>query len=208
MYYTQFKRIIKKVNDIECGDVFMPYKTNESAWIIHSGGKSILNGVRHDFSCFVFKTRQLGIQDSTRMVRPEASRLLPEFRDKLMEAKSCLPFREIDRAFPSFSNPHRQKNFQETKDESPDFIALVKEKVASVDPDDILNMDQTPIPFSYHSTRTLEKKVSKTINVWSLTTNTKQVTLAVALPPMLIFKGAPNGRIVNHEFVMFPKGGH
>jgi len=45
--------------------------------------------------------------------------------------------------------------------------------------------------------------------------DTKRVTLAVAikasgrmLPPMLIFKGAPNGRIVNCEFVMFPKGGH
>ena len=28
------------------------------------------------------------------------------------------------------------------------------------------------------------------------------------LPPMLIFKGAPNGHIVNHEFVMFREGGH
>jgi hypothetical protein len=28
------------------------------------------------------------------------------------------------------------------------------------------------------------------------------------LPPVLIFKGAPNGRIVNHEFVTFPEDGH
>jgi len=38
------------------------------------------------------------------------------------------------------------------------FIALMKTKVTSVDPEDILNMDQTLIPFSYHSMRTLEKK--------------------------------------------------
>ena len=69
----------------------------------------------------------------------------------------------------------------------------MKEKVVSVNPDDILNMDQTPILFSYHSTRMLEKKGSKVINVQSLTTYTKRGTLAVAvdasgrmLPPMLI----------------------
>jgi hypothetical protein len=40
----------------------------------------------------------------------------------------------------------------------------MKTKVASVDPEDILNMDQTPIRFLYDSMRTLEKKGSKTIN--------------------------------------------
>jgi len=71
----------------------------------------------------------------------------------------------------------------------------MKEKVASVDPEDILNMNQTPIPFLYHSTRTLEKKGSKMINVQSSTMDTKQVSLAAAieassqmLPLMLVFK--------------------
>lgn len=53
-----------------------------------------------------------------------------------------------------------QKKFQETTDESTNFIALMKAKVACINPEDI-NMDQTPIPFSYHSTRMLEKKGSK-----------------------------------------------
>jgi hypothetical protein len=66
-----------------------------------------------------------------------------------------------------------QNNFQETKDEPTDFIALMKEKVASVDPDDILNMEQTLIPFLYHSMRMFEKKGLKMINVRSLTTDTK-----------------------------------
>jgi len=59
------------------------------------------------------------------------------------------------------ATPTAQKNFQETKDESMDFIALMKEKVASVDLEDILNMDQTPIPFLYHSIKTLQKRVQK-----------------------------------------------
>jgi hypothetical protein len=68
MYYTRFKRIIKKVDNTEFRDVFVPYKPNGSAWKIHPGGKSILNGVKEDLSYFVFETRQLSIQVSTRMV--------------------------------------------------------------------------------------------------------------------------------------------
>jgi hypothetical protein len=88
MYYTRFKRIIKKVDDVEHGDVFVSYKTNGSVQKIHPGGKNILNSVKGDLLCFVVETRQLGIQVSTRMVRQEASRLLPEFRKKLMEMKN------------------------------------------------------------------------------------------------------------------------
>ena len=52
-------------------------------------GKSILNGVKDDLSHFVFETQQLGIQVqvSTRMARQEASQLVPELRNMLMEAK-------------------------------------------------------------------------------------------------------------------------
>jgi len=68
MYYTRFKRIIKKVDDIERADVFVPYKMNGSVWKIHPGGKIILNSVKDDLSRFVFETRKLSIQVSTRMV--------------------------------------------------------------------------------------------------------------------------------------------
>jgi hypothetical protein len=53
------------------------------------------------------------------------------------------------------------------------------------------------------------------VNVRSSTSDTKRVTLAVTieasrktLPPFLIFKGAPNGCIANHEFAMYPDHGH
>jgi hypothetical protein len=35
---------------------------------------------------------------------------------------------------------------------------MMKEKVAEYDPCDIINMDQSPIPYSYHSSRILEMK--------------------------------------------------
>jgi hypothetical protein len=81
-----------------------------------------------------------------------------------------------------------------------------------MDPDDIVNMDQTPIPYSYHSNRTLEKKGVKTIHVRSSTTDTKRATLAATvtasgklLKPMLIFKGQANGRIERNEFQTYPE---
>ena len=217
MYYTRFKRIIKKIDDIENGEVFIPYKTNGSARKVHPGGRGFLADVKEELSRFVFETRQLGIQVSTRMVRQEAGRLLPDFRNKTIEVQKKV----VARFVKSMGLTHRsathtaQKNFQETKDESVDFIALMKEKVAGVNPEDILNMDQTPIPYSFHTTRTLEKKGSKTVNVRASTTDTKRVTLAVSveasgrmLPPMLVFRGAPNGHIANREFGTFPDGGH
>jgi hypothetical protein len=91
---------------------------------------------------------------------------------------------------------------------------MMKEKVWSIDPDHILNMDQTPTPFLYHSKKTLHTKSSKTIHVHASTTNTKHMTLAATvtgsgkmLSPMLIFKGASNGRIAKQEFGTYPDSG-
>jgi len=53
------------------------------------------------------------------------------------------------------------------------------------------------------------------VNVCSLTSDTKRVTLAVTIEvsgktllPFLIFKGVPNGRIANQKIVMYPDCGH
>ena len=71
---------------------------------------------------------------------------------------------------------------------------MMKEKFVGIYPDHILNIDQTLIPM-IHDT--------KTIHICAPAIDTKSVTLAATvtanrkmLPPMLIFKGATNGRIV------------
>jgi hypothetical protein len=51
-----------------------------------------------------------------------------------------------------------QKNHHETLQESLHFISMMHHEVAGMDPDDVLNMDQMPIPFSYYENRTLEKR--------------------------------------------------
>ena len=99
-----------------------------------------------------------------------------------------------------------QKNFQEMDEDSQHFIEMTKEKVKEYDPCDITNMDQSPILCSNHSGRMLKMKGKKTVHFHALTTDTKRVTLVVTvdasgkmLPPILIFKGATNRQIKNHE---------
>jgi hypothetical protein len=91
---------------------------------------------------------------------------------------------------------------------------MVKQKLEGCDLDDIVNMDQTPIHFSYHSNKMLDVKGRKMIHTRASTTDTKRVALAATitasggmLPPFFIFKGKRNGRIATWEFSTFPTVG-
>ena len=78
-------------------------------------------------------------------------------------------FHSKDGTNPSCCNPHHAENFYETEEEFNHFIPIMKCKIAGHDPCDIINMDQSTIPYSYHSSKTLEMKGTKTINVCALT---------------------------------------
>ena len=73
MYYTRFKKAIKKVADLDDADAFVAHKINGTAQKIHPGLSSILSIIHNDLSHFVSETRLKGIQVSTRMVRHEAT---------------------------------------------------------------------------------------------------------------------------------------
>jgi hypothetical protein len=62
----------------------------------------------------------------------------------------------------------------------------------------IFNMDQTPLHFLYHSSRTIKKRGKKTVNVRKSSSQTKRATAALTvtaagdfLTPMIFFKGRP-----------------
>jgi hypothetical protein len=74
----------------------------------------------------------------------------------------------------------------------------------------IWNMDQMPIWFSYHCSKTLAKQGTKTIHVCKTSSNTKRATAALTvlaagewLKPMVIFKGQPRGQISPKELKIF-----
>jgi hypothetical protein len=136
-----------------------------------------------------------------------------EFKLKSTKAKISSVYRFIKKAGLSnrVSTHVAQKDHRETEEESAHFVDFMRQKVSGMDPDDVLNMDQTPIPYSFPSSRTLEKKGTKTIHVRTSTSDTKRATLAATvtasgklLPPFLIFKGKTDGRIASRELQTYP----
>jgi hypothetical protein len=79
----------------------------------------------------------------------------------------------------------------------------------------ILNMDQIPVYFAMSAKRTLELIGKKPIHIRTTADDTKRATIVVTivvdgtlLPSMIIFKGAPNGRITRTEFASYPTINH
>jgi hypothetical protein len=88
----------------------------------------------------------------------------------------------MERVRPIFRGPHRDPNF-------------------------IWNMDQTPVYFSYHRSKTLAERGVKTVHVRKSTSDTRRATCALTcttagefLRPMLIYKGKATGMIATREF--------
>ena len=73
-------------------------------------------------------------------------------------------------------------------------------------------MDQTPVPFTYDSKKTLELVGKKTVHIRKSTNDTKRATFAMtvtasgkSLQPVVVFKGKPGGRIDKREFPTYPR---
>jgi hypothetical protein len=87
----------------------------------------------------------------------------------------------MDRSCPSLHGPHRNKHW-------------------------IWNMDQMPVYFSYHHSKTLAKRSIKTVHMRKTTLDTQRATCALMcmaagdfLCPMLIYKGKAKGLIATRE---------
>ncbi len=212
-YYKCWKMMLQKVDDLKKANDFIAFKINSGSRKIHPGRPSELEDIRSGLSRSIFELREQGIQVSNRTVRNHASRMSPAFNEKSMKAKKA----SVTRFVKKMGYTHRigthvaQKNHKDTEDDALHFMAMMREKVAEMDPDDIINMDQTPIPYSYHTSRTLALKGTKTIHVRSSTSETKRATLAATvsgsgklLKPFLIFKGKTDGRIASKELQTFP----
>ena len=102
-----------------------------------------------------------------------------------------------------------QKDSRVTVAETLDFLECQRPRLIepTIDQDYLINMNQTPVPFTFNSKKTLEIFGMKTINVRKSTNDTKRATFAMTvtvsgkvLKPLLVFKGKPGGRIENVSF--------
>ena len=106
-----------------------------------------------------------------------------------------------------------QKDPRNVAAEAMDFMQNIRPKLLQPDrhQDFIINMDQTPVPFTYNSKHTLELVGCQTVHVRKSTSDTKRATFAMTvtasgkmLQPLLIFKGVSQGRIEQREFPTYP----
>ncbi len=213
LYYKRWRKTIVKVDKLASSDAVVPFKINGESRKIHPGRPSALDPFEGDLMRSIFEMREQGLPVNTRTLRKEAARLSQVFKDKSIKAKIS----SVNRFVKKTGLSHRvsthvaQKDHKETEEESAHFMNLMRQKVLGMDPDDIINMDQTPVPYSFPSNRTLDKKGSKTINVRTSTSDTKRATLAATvtasgklLTPFLIFKGKTDGRIASKELQTYP----
>ena len=106
--------------------------------------------------------------------------LPPSFKDKTVRAKAiAIHWFTCSIGLTQCTATHTaQKHFTVTEDDAKDFIAMMSIKLQGRDPNDLLNMDQTPIPYSFHSNKMLKEIWSKSVQQRSSTSETKHITLA------------------------------
>jgi DDE superfamily endonuclease len=189
---------------------------NSKAKSICTGRSSILKPFEQDLLKFIFELREQGMGVSKTMVMIKAASISRPFREKSRTAQYNCAKRFVH----SHGLVYRMGT-HESQTDPRETTALALDFVRSVGPklmqkcrhqDFIINMDQTPVPFTYNSKKTLELIGRRTVHVRKSTNDTKRATFAMTvtasgkvLKPLLIFKGKRGGRIEKRELTTFPK---
>ena len=177
----------------------------------NNGPAGQLDSIKDELLMWMFGRRQQGVVvDVTHVVFKASSLLRTSFGLKSFEAR----FKAATHFVMRHDYVYRAKTNESTRApedvyaEATEFIALYRPSLAGGHRHKrwILNMDQTPLYFSYHQSKTLALRGTKTIHVRKTTDDTRRATAALtitasgeSLPPMIIFKGSPKGRIVKTE---------
>jgi transposase len=178
---------------------------------IVDGPNGQLHSIEEELLMWIFARREQGISIRHTIVSFKASALLrTTFGQKTFNAR----YKAVQRFMRKHKYVYRMRTNEATRapqeviDEATDFIAETRPLLVGPhrDPRWILNMDQTPLHFSYQSSKTLAKRGAKTVNVRKTTDGTKRATLALTvtaagdfLTPMIVFKGEANGHIAKKE---------
>eukprot|EP00956_Cyclotella_meneghiniana_P034504 scaffold105647_cov92-Cyclotella_meneghiniana.AAC.2 len=215
-YYSRWVKDIKMADDLlqtRIVDVStVPgYVPGEDDRQIHSGRKSVLEEHATTIRDKVFELRDKGLQVGVDTVMREASKLSVAFKNKSSPAKRTAASRFCKRIGLTHRKPTHvaQKHFKETEMLAKAFIEMVRIRVKLMHPHAVANMDQTPIPFCYTSNATLAPRGARTIHMLApgekdrCTFNAAITMAGGKLPPMIIFKGKPNGRIERSELITF-----
>ena len=163
------------------------------------GPTSVLAPNEKDLLNFIFELREQGFAVSISAVVVQASRLMSEFQRRSSRAR----YQSVRRWIRKHSFVHRmgthesQRSPSETAGLAQDYVQTIRPKLVQSNrhEDYILNMDQTPVPFTFNAQRTFEPMGQRTIHICKSTSNTRRVTCAMTvstsccvLTPLLFFK--------------------
>lgn len=216
-YYSRWKRDILVANEVLAKRLVVDKSTvpgfipNETHRKIHTGKVGILEPIAKELQEKVFELRNKGLQVGVDTVMREASRLSPTYKNKSPSSKRNAAQRFVKRIGLSYRAPTHvaQKHHKETELLARAFIDMVRRRVENMHPEAVANMDQTPIPFSYPSNKTLNVKGAKTIHLLApgdkdrCTFNAGITMAGGKLKPLLVFKGQAGGRIEKRELPTF-----
>jgi transposase-like protein len=188
-----------------------------NAHSIHSGPTSSLAPIAADLLQYIFELREQGAAVTIRLVSMKAAALSREMREKNKLARYQAVARWVQRQSLTYRmGTHvSQRHPSLTAKEALDFIESMRPILSQPNrhQDFIINMDQTPVYFDPDAKKTLDVIGKATIFIRKSCSDTKRATLGLSvtasgkfLTPMLIFKGATNGRIVKTEFKTYPSG--
>jgi hypothetical protein len=175
------------------------------------GPASQLKAIEGALLHFIFEYREQGISVDTFKLAMRVSFILPKFREKSFTTRCSTVKRfMVAHSFSYRMGTHMsQRPSAKVESKAADYMRFMRPIVSGHNRDlrFIINMDQTPVYFSMNAKRTCEVIEKKTIHIRTSTNDTKHVTVAVTimadgtlLPSTLVFKGKPNGRIVQREF--------
>jgi len=182
----------------------MQARRNKKAKSMCLGPSSTLHAYEDELLRYIFELRECGMAVSSKLVIIKAASLSRAFREKeALSQYHCVRRFFIQHGLVRRMCTHvSQWDPRELEVVAAEFMQLVRHMVSdpSRDQDYIINMDQSPIPFTLDRLRTLELVGSRTVHLPKSTCDTKCATLAITitaagkkLTPILVFKGEPGG---------------
>ena len=135
-------------------------KSNQHAKSLGDGVQSFLSPYTDRSLSFIFEMRETGMAVSVISIVLKASQLSRGFREKSMAARHSAIRRFINvHGFMHWMGTHlSQCQPSEMEEIAADFVHVTQEKLQMSCRDEayIINMDQTPVPFSYDPKKTIE----------------------------------------------------
>jgi hypothetical protein len=156
---------------------------NSKAKSCDTGPNLSLQDIEKELLNFIFELREQGIPVQISAVVVKASALM---QPSWSQSRTRLAkYQVVARWIKWHSLVHRMGTHESQRAPS-ETAALALDYMKSIRPETdpkefILNMDQTPVPFSFQSKRTLELLGSRTINIRKSNNDTKRVTCAMTV---------------------------